>query len=110
LWQNFVIAPGATILTKSRNKLSLRQFVESATIITNGCLNLATMFLYSLIMKVKKENIKLNHAIYDVVPQSFNLAKEIWESESIIDDVDYYIPDYLINNIFNNNHNKARKE
>ena len=53
-------------------------------------------------MKVKKENIKISSAIYNVVPQSFNLAKEIWESESLIDDVDYYIPDFFINN-------KARK-
>lgn len=71
---------------------------------------LATMFLYSVSMKVKKENIKISSAIYNVVPHSFNLAKEIWESESIIDDIDYYIPDFLINNIFKINHKKARKD
>ena len=36
LWQNYVMMHGATILTKSRNKLTLRQFVQGATIMTNG--------------------------------------------------------------------------
>ena len=43
-------------------------------------------------MKVKKENIKINNGIYNVVPSSFNMAKEIWDSESLIDDLDFHIP------------------
>ena len=43
-------------------------------------------------MKVKKENIKINNGIYNVVPSSFNVAKEIWDSESLIDDLDFHIP------------------
>jgi len=60
-------------------------------------------------MKVKKENIKISNPIYDVVPQSFNVARQIWESESLIDDLDYYVPDLIIDNIFKLNHTKARK-
>jgi len=53
---------------------------------------LATLFWYAVGMKVKKENIKINNGIYNVVPSSFNFAKEIWESESLIDDLDFHIP------------------
>ena len=44
-------------------------------------------------MKVKKENIKINNGIYNVVPSSFKFAQEIWESESLIDDLDFYVSD-----------------
>jgi len=43
-------------------------------------------------MKVKRENIKLNCEMNNLTNQTFIFAQEIWESESIIDDLDFYIP------------------
>jgi len=43
-------------------------------------------------MKVKRENVKLNCEMNNLTNQTFIFAQEIWESESIIDDLDFYIP------------------
>ena len=43
-------------------------------------------------MKVKRENIKLNCEMNNLKNQTVIVAQEIWESESIIDDLDFYIP------------------
>ena len=43
-------------------------------------------------MKVKRENVKLNCEMNNLTNQTFIFAQEIWESESLIDDLDFYIP------------------
>ena len=43
-------------------------------------------------MKVKKENVKINCSMQNLTNQSFMFAQEIWESESLIDDLDFHIP------------------
>ena len=45
-------------------------------------------------MKVKKENVKINCGMQNLTNQSFMFAQEIWESESIIDDLDFYVSDF----------------
>ena len=55
-------------------------------------------------MKVKKENIKINCDMNNLSNQSFAFAREIWETESLIDDLDFIIPvDFDLNR-------KARKK
>jgi hypothetical protein len=43
-------------------------------------------------MKVKKENIKINCDMNNLTNQSFAFARDIWETESLIDDLDFIIP------------------
>ena len=45
-------------------------------------------------MKVKKENVKINCGMQNLTNQSFMFAQEIWESESLIDDLDFYVSDF----------------
>ncbi len=44
-------------------------------------------------MKVKKENVKINCGMQNLTNQSFMFAQQIWESESLIDDLDFYVSD-----------------
>ena len=75
---------GATTLTSCDINVTFKKIMHGATI--------CPLFWYAVGMKVKKENIKINNGIYNVVPSSFKFAQEIWESESLIDDLDFHIP------------------
>tara|TARA_R100000030_G_C3250480_1_gene122859 strand:- start:1750 stop:1935 length:186 start_codon:yes stop_codon:yes gene_type:complete len=44
-------------------------------------------------MKVKNDHIKINCEVCNVPSITFNFHKDIWESESIVDDLDFYVPE-----------------
>ena len=45
---------------------------------------------------------------YNLAPSSFNLARDIWESDSLNDDLDFYVPEFKSNRRKNLKWNKAR--
>tara|TARA_R100001530_G_scaffold88967_1_gene61954 strand:- start:64 stop:255 length:192 start_codon:yes stop_codon:yes gene_type:complete len=45
---------------------------------------------------------------YNLAPSSYNMARDIWESESLNDDLDFYVPEFKSNRRKNLKWNKAR--
>jgi len=55
------------------------------------CLIVAIIVLYNICMKENKKDY--GYSVCNVPMITFNLSKEIWDSESLIDEIDFNVPD-----------------